>query len=354
MKIMIIESLSDHVIVWSILFFLYSKINIAATSHYILDIIAASVYTDTTYVCQGDLHFMKKGNDRFDFIVGCAEKLSSSPLLSTVSHNESCLPMPSGKILSEIIDDIRSVIFPGYFGHAEMVNESLLHHNTVIIERIYRRLREQAERGLCFSCYVEKKGECTDCRKKAETAVTYFIENLDKLQELLALDAKAAYEGDPAACSIGEAIFCYPSIRALVNQRVAHVLYKNDIPIIPRMITEIAHSETGIDIHPGAQIGKSFFIDHGTGVVVGETTVIGNNVRLYQGVTLGAKSFPLDDKGNPIKGIARHPVIGDDVTIYAGATILGRIKVGKSSVVGANVWITDDIPENSKIINKEF
>jgi serine O-acetyltransferase len=297
---------------------------------------------------------MKKGNDRFDFIVSCAEKLSSSPLLSTVAHSESCLPMPSGKILAEIMDDIRSVIFPGYFGHSEMVNESLLNHNTVLIERIYRRLREQVERGLCFSCFETKKGECADCRVKAESAVSTFIEHLDVLQSLLALDAKAAYEGDPAACSIGEVIFCYPSIRTLSNQRVAHVLYKADVPIIPRMITEIAHSETGIDIHPGAQIGKSFFIDHGTGVVIGETTVIGDNVRLYQGVTLGAKSFPLDEKGNPIKGIARHPVIGDDVTIYAGATILGRINVGKSSIIGANVWVVEDVPENSKIIMKNL
>jgi serine O-acetyltransferase len=297
---------------------------------------------------------MKNGNDRFDFIVGCAEKLSSSPFLSTVAHGESCLPMPSGKVLAEIMEDIRAVIFPGYFGHAEIVNESLMHHNTVLIERIYRRLREQAERGLCFRCMVDKKGECTDCRKKAESAVTKLLENLGELQELLALDAKAAYNGDPAAGSIGETIFCYPSIRALANQRVAHVLYDNDVPIIPRMLTEIAHSETGIDIHPGAKIGKSFFIDHGTGVVIGETSVIGENVRVYQGVTLGAKSFPLDENGNPIKGIARHPFIGDDVTIYAGATILGRIKVGSSSVIGANVWVTEDVPEGSKIVMKEF
>jgi serine O-acetyltransferase len=166
---------------------------------------------------------------------------------------------------------------------------------------------------------------------------------------LLGEDVQAAFDGDPAAKSPSETIFCYPGIFAITNHRIAHELYKLDVPVIPRIISENAHSSTGIDIHPGAKIGKRFFIDHGTGVVIGETCVIGNGVRIYQGVTLGAKSFPLDENGKPMKGIDRHPVIEDDVVIYAGATILGRITVGARSSVGGNVWLTQSIPADSSI-----
>jgi serine O-acetyltransferase len=166
---------------------------------------------------------------------------------------------------------------------------------------------------------------------------------------MLSDDVQAAYEGDPAAKSPSETIFCYPGIFAITNHRVAHELYRLGVPVIPRIISENAHSVTGIDIHPGARIGRSFFIDHGTGVVIGETAIIGDRVRIYQGVTLGAKSFPLDEKGAPIKGIDRHPIIEDDVVIYAGATILGRITVGARSVVGGNVWLTQGLPPDSSI-----
>ena len=176
-----------------------------------------------------------------------------------------------------------------------------------------------------------------------------FIQSLPKIRHLLQTDALAAYEGDPAARAESETIFCYPSIRALINHRVGHELYKLGVPLIPRIMSESAHSETGIDIHPGAEIGEKFFMDHGTGIVIGETTIIGKNVRLYQGVTLGAKSFPLDKDGHPIKGIARHPIVEDDVIIYAGATILGRINIGKGSVIGGNTWITDPVPSGSKV-----
>jgi serine O-acetyltransferase len=162
-------------------------------------------------------------------------------------------------------------------------------------------------------------------------------------------DVRAAYEGDPAATSTDETIFCYPGILAVTNQRVAHELYRLEVPLLPRMLTEQAHSVTGIDIHPGASIGERFFIDHGTGVVIGETSTIGNNVRLYQGVTLGAKSFPLDEHGNPLKGIPRHPIVEDDVVIYAGATVLGRVTVGRGSVIGGNVWVTENVPPGSKL-----
>ena len=166
---------------------------------------------------------------------------------------------------------------------------------------------------------------------------------------LLGDDVQAAYDGDPAAKSPGETIFCYPGIFAITNHRVAHELYRLEVPVIPRILSENAHSITGIDIHPGARIGRSFFIDHGTGVVIGETAIIGNRVRIYQGVTLGAKSFPLDENGCPIKGIDRHPIIEDDVVIYAGATILGRITAGARSVIGGNVWLTHSVPPDSSI-----
>jgi serine O-acetyltransferase len=178
---------------------------------------------------------------------------------------------------------------------------------------------------------------------------TLFIEKLPGIRHLLSTDVQAAYTGDPAAHSYGEAIFCYPSIFALANHRIAHELYRLDVPIIPRIITELAHSRTGIDIHPGAQIGEYFFIDHGTGVVIGETSVIKKNVRIYQGVTLGAKSFPLDENGNPIKGIPRHPVVEDDVIIYSGATILGRITIGRGAEIGGNVWITNDVAPGTRV-----
>ena len=161
---------------------------------------------------------------------------------------------------------------------------------------------------------------------------------------------QAAYLGDPASRDQNEVIFCYPSIKALTSYRIAHEIYRLEVPLIPRIVTEMAHSETGIDIHPGASIDEQFFIDHGTGTVIGETTIIGRNVRIYQGVTLGAKSFPLDQDGNPIKGIPRHPIVEDDVIIYSGATILGRITVGRGAVVGGNVWITENVEPGARVL----
>ena len=169
---------------------------------------------------------------------------------------------------------------------------------------------------------------------------------------MAASDAQAAYDGDPAAKSVGEAIFCYPSVRALTNHRIAHELYKLEVPLIPRIISESAHSDTGVDIHPGATIGKKFFIDHGTGTVIGETCIIGDNVRIYQGVTLGAKSFPMDEDGFPIKGVARHPIVEDDAVIYAGATILGRVTIGRGAEIGGNVWLTRSVSPGSRILQR--
>ncbi|HEY1407041.1 MAG TPA: serine O-acetyltransferase EpsC [Spirochaetota bacterium] len=291
---------------------------------------------------------MSDDNDLFFSDV--TRHLVSPDLLNAVMHKCSHSPMPSNAVLREIVEDVRSVIFPGYFGHADMTRQSLEYYTGSLVEKIYHAFSKQIKRGFCFACDESTEHSCSDCEALSHEISRKLVGSLPRLRELLDLDAVAAFEGDPAARSVGEVIFCYPSIRAMTCQRLAHELFLLDVPIIPRMITELAHSETGIDIHPGATIGEKFFIDHGTGVVIGETTVIGRNVRLYQGVTLGAKSFPLDENGNPIKGIPRHPIVEDDVVVYSGATILGRITIGKGSMIGGNLWITTDVPPNSKVL----
>jgi serine O-acetyltransferase len=254
-------------------------------------------------------------------------------------------PLPSRNAVIEIVEAMRTVLFPGYFGPSDLTEENLAFHIGSTLDRIRRDVREQIQRGICFDC-KERDGLC-DAR--ADSAVQRFLARLPAVRELLATDVQAAYEGDPAATNPDETIFCYPGIVAVMNYRLAHELYVLGVPLIPRMITEHAHSITGIDIHPGATIGEGFFIDHGTGVVIGETCVIGRRVRLYQGVTLGAKSFPLDEEGNPIKGIDRHPVVEDEVIIYSEATILGRVTIGRGSVIGGNVWLTHGVPPGSVI-----
>ncbi len=209
---------------------------------------------------------------------------------------------------------------------------------------VAQALQKQIKNTYCIFCKDQK--DCVFCENKAQKTVREFLEELPALQELALGDVQAAYNGDPAAQDNYEVLLCYPGLKAVTFQRMAHFFYNKGVKLIPRIITEYAHSETGIDIHPGAKIGKNFFIDHGTGVVVGETTTIGNNVKIYQGVTLGAKSFPLDANGNPIKNIKRHPDVGDNVTVYAGATILGPIKIGNGAIISANTWITEDIPAN--------
>jgi serine O-acetyltransferase len=223
----------------------------------------------------------------------------------------------------------------------------MIFHVGAILDHIAIHLKEQVRRGFCFSCNGE--GDLEQCNLRAENITRLFLDRIPDVMLLLGEDVQAAFEGDPAAKSPGETIFCYPGIFAVTNHRIAHELFKLGVPVIPRIISENAHSVTGIDIHPGARIGRHFFIDHGTGVVIGETAILGDRVRIYQGVTLGAKSFPLDEKGIPVKGIDRHPIIEDDVVIYAGATILGRITVGARSVIGGNVWLTQSVPPDSSI-----
>jgi serine O-acetyltransferase len=259
------------------------------------------------------------------------------------------IELPSRANCIEIMHQLRSVLFPGYFQFSEYTEESIGFHFGAVLDRIAINLQEQIRRGFCFSCSGQGGGDLDQCKHRAENITRQFLARIPDVMLLLCDDVQAAYEGDPAASSPAETIFCYPGIFAITNQRVAHELYKLGVPIIPRIISENAHSVTGIDIHPGAKIGKSFFIDHGTGVVIGETSIIGERVRIYQGVTLGAKSFPLDAYGNPIKGIDRHPIIEDDVVIYAGATILGRITIGARSSIGGNVWLTQSVPPGSLI-----
>ncbi|MDR1651406.1 MAG: hypothetical protein LBR87_06440 [Synergistaceae bacterium] len=260
--------------------------------------------------------------------------------------------MPSLTELGILIDLLRSVFFPGFFGEGGLGHDSTRHRLASDLDRIFRLLSEQIRLGICFSC-CEENGGGDLCEKRGDAArdiANDFMKRIPKIRNLLDSDVQAAFEGDPAAKSKSETIFCYPSIQVMTNHRAAHELYKLSVPVIPRIINEMAHSRSGIDIHPGASIDEEFFIDHGTGVVIGETTIIGKRCRLYQGVTLGALSFPKDAEGNPIKGLPRHPVLEDRITVYSGATILGRVTIGSDSIIGGNVWITSDIPPNSRVV----
>jgi len=263
------------------------------------------------------------------------------------------VPMPSVRVLGEVMELVRSILFPGYFGNSDLNPRNMEYYIGAAADKTAALLAEQIKSGFCVTCFREETSYCEDCHKKAGACIDRFIASLPGIRQQLATDVEAAFNGDPAAKSKNETIFCYPSIKALASYRTAHRLHELGVPLIPRILTEMAHSETGIDIHPGAQIGDYFFIDHGTGTVIGETAIIGKNVRLYQGVTLGAVSFPADDKGNPIKGIPRHPIVEDDVIIYAGATILGRVTIGKGSEIGGNVWITSDVPPNTHVVQRQ-
>ncbi len=262
-------------------------------------------------------------------------------------------PMPSLKLLEEIMQRLQAALFPGFFSTTQVRRESMRYHLAANLDSIYHLLSEQIRCGACFACAQGQEGACPICRSDASKAALQFLQCLPEIRRLLASDAKAAYEGDPAATSSGETIFCYPSLLAMTHHRIAHELYKLNAPVIPRIISEMAHSKTGIDIHPGAQIDEEFFIDHGTGVVIGETSIIGKGCRLYQGVTLGALSFPKDSDGTLTKGIARHPVLQDHVTVYAGATILGRVTIGEGAIIGGNVWVTNDVQPKARVLQEQ-
>lgn len=282
------------------------------------------------------------------------EHLSDSSSLNLVCHEHHIgEPLPSIEELKKMVGIIREILFPGYFGNTSLRQNTIKHYIGVYVDELFELLSQQILAGLCFTCSNPEMVDMQERSQYAQSLASDFISFLPEIRRLLITDVEAAYLGDPAANSKSEVIYCYPTIRAIINHRIAHQLLKLNVPIIPRIISEMGHSETGIDIHPGAQIGEAFTIDHGTGVVIGATCIIGNNVKLYQGVTLGAKSFPLDKNGNPIKGIPRHPIVEDNVIIYAQATILGRVRIGANSVIGGNVWVTNSLPPYTKLVQSK-
>ncbi|MGD6810042.1 MAG: serine O-acetyltransferase EpsC [Candidatus Bathyarchaeia archaeon] len=258
--------------------------------------------------------------------------------------------LPSKKIVIEVLDDLFTVLFPGYFGDSEITKANIKYQLGTKIASIYSRLTLEVEKSLKYIC--RKIVECPQdiCKKRAEVVVKELLEELPEIRAKLSGDVEAAYNGDPAAVSTDEVILSYPCILAITTYRIAHELYIRCVPLIPRIMSEHIHSLTGIDIHPGTKIGKNFFIDHGTGVVIGETAEIGDNVKIYQGVTLGALSFPKDETGHIIKGKKRHPTIGNNIVIYSGATLLGpNAVIGDNSVIGGNVWVTSPVAPGTRI-----
>jgi serine O-acetyltransferase len=250
-------------------------------------------------------------------------------------------------MLADITDGLSAALFPNRLGSPKLTDEDIDHYVGKTLDKSLKDLLSQVQRELNYASTPEMTDDQDLDRASAITHL--FAKRLPGIRNLLDHDICAAYEGDPAARSVDEVLVCYPGITAIMYYRLAHELYQLGVPLIARMISEIAHSSTGIEIHPGAQIDSSFFIDHGTGVVIGETAIIGKNVRLYQAVTLGAKRFPVDEHGALVKGNARHPIVEDDVIIYAGATILGRITIGRGSTIGGNVWLTHSVPPGSNI-----
>lgn len=256
--------------------------------------------------------------------------------------------LPSRTIMSEIIDTITRALFPMRLGPADLREESEDFYVGHALDAALTALQNQAYLELCYN--VKYQGiTLEDVHAEATKLVQDFAFALPSIRKLLDTDVIAAYHGDPAARSVDEVLLCYPGVLAIIYHRVAHYLYRLGLTLLARITSELAHSETGIDIHPGATIGESFFIDHGTGVVIGETCIIGNRVRIYQAVTLGAKRFTADESGHLQKGYPRHPIVEDDVVIYAGATILGRVTIGQGSTIGGNVWLTKSTPANSSI-----
>lgn len=289
----------------------------------------------------------KAGDDRrLDPVVAELRELRNASLAAR-HRLENPLKLPSRKSLAGIMEGLSAVLFPNRLGSRLLAHENIDDYVEQTLTEACRELVEQVVIELQF--VADSQINHREQGRRAQQLVHEFVGGLPEIRQLLETDILAAFEGDPAARSIDEVLACYPGITAVIHHRLAHRLHSLGLPLIARIVAEIAHSITGIDIHPGAQIGRSFFIDHGTGVVIGETAVIGDRVRLYHGVTLGAKRFAVDEGGALVKGNARHPIVEDDVVIYAGATILGRITIGRGSVIGGNVWLTHSIPAGSQI-----
>lgn len=291
-------------------------------------------------------------NDELPQVAKALEDINESRFFK-----EKTIGFAGQKSVYNVLHQLRSALFPGVY-EKHPIDQS---HVNILIGNNLRtaavELSDLIQKALIHVCdqdEAKERGVCSECTNQAQEITIQLLKRLPELREILHTDIQAAYNGDPAALSTEEILLSYPATEAISIYRIAHVLYDFDVPLIPRIMTEYAHQQTGIDIHPGAQIDESFFIDHGTGVVIGETCTIGKNVKIYQGVTLGAKSFPLDEAGNPIKKIKRHPDIQDSVVIYAGATILGGdTLIGHHSEIGGNVWLTHSVPPYSKVYNAQ-
>lgn len=281
-----------------------------------------------------------------------AERINrNASLLSEISAEEKntlqgTSELPSIDSISHIVDLAKQIIFPGYFENDTFDANTRYYHIGVYLDKLYRELKKQVR--LCFKTFKQK--DLTE--KEIDETVLGFVDFIPEIKRLLYTDVDAMFRTDPAATALGEIIFCYPFVQTMIHYRIAHKLHELGVPVLPRIMTEMAHSKTGIDIHPGAKIDEYFCIDHGTGVVIGGTCIIGSHVTLYQGVTLGAKHFTYDENGTP-QDTPRHPIIENNVTVYSNATILGRITIGHDTIIGGNIWITESVPPHSKIIQRK-
>lgn len=282
-----------------------------------------------------------------------AQLRESREVTHKIRHRDRVRELPSQQVLKQVLEGLTAALFPTHHGRSDLSDESIDYFVGNCLHDTLNLLVEQVRRSLLFSSDPNADDDAY-LRRRAVEITRQFAAELPAVRALLVSDLHAAYQGDPAATSLSEVLICYPGMMAVTCHRFAHLFYKFGSPLLARLIAEIAHSKTGIDIHPGAQIGGSFFIDHGTGVVIGETAIIGERVRLYQAVTLGAKRFPADENGALIKGNARHPIVEDDVVIYAGATVLGRITIGRGSTIGGNVWLTQSVPPGSNVVQAQM
>ncbi len=280
------------------------------------------------------------------------ELRTSREVMHRVRHLDQVRELPLRETIEEVVDRLRAALFPTHYGNADLTDDSIDFFVGGMLSEALTLLSEQLRRGLLFEGAQPPGG--SQLVEMAAQIARDFAARLPQIRALIVSDLRAAFQGDPAATSLSEVLLCYPGPTAIMLYRFAHALHTLGARLIARLVSEIAHARTGVDIHPGAQIGASFFIDHGTGVVIGETTVVGERVRLYQAVTLGAKRFPADEKGNLVKGVPRHPIVEDDVVIYAGATVLGRITIGRGSTIGGNVWLTHSVPPDSNLTQAQM
>ncbi len=293
--------------------------------------------------CQVEIELTDEYRGRLPAIIDSI--VASCKRETIISHFDTAM-IPSRESVIGVLEDLKDLLFPGYFGKQEIDEYSITYHVGNEVNQMFEKLAPQIARSIRHECR-RLNSPCTQCLDRGQREALALLAKIPQIREILSGDVQAAYDGDPAAKSLDEVIFSYPSILAITVYRVAHELHVQGVPLLPRIMSEYAHSVTGIDIHPGAKIGRNFFIDHGTGVVIGETSEIGDRVKIYQGVTLGALSFPKDL--DQIRGVKRHPTIEDDVTIYSNATILGATVIGARSVIGGNVWITTDVPPDTMI-----